>query len=504
MTTALKACWLLAAAMALYACGDAADPSAQAPAASPPPTNRIPLPGHVRENLGITWAEARRGRLDVVLGVPGEIAARPEQSWTVRAPLPGTVTAIAKRWEGVEEGDMVAELSAPALADWQAELQEQRQRAEKARMALARTRAELAPARALADTLEQVAEDARRAVERARVARDEARRVAGAAESRLAEVIRLRESEAVSAVTLLDARRDAVELRRGANDAERAYRAARIEAAEVALRASRARADVRQSDRRVSLLAARLAAAEGAFEQKLQALAVTSGLATGALTNTRNGAPAWARLQRLTLRAPSSGVVVRVRASVGTWVERNQALVEIIDPTQVVFRASIPEGDVARLPGELSVEVEAAGVEGVFETDRAALRPLADATTRSVLLEAWLSNEEGRLRVGNSATAQVRLRRGRGEEVLIPMDCVVRDGLESVVFKRDPGDPDQLIRKVVTLGERSGGWTEVISGVGAGDRLVRDGVHQLRHAGQGRTPVGGHFHADGTWHEDHK
>jgi len=214
--------------------------------------------------------------------------------------------------------------------------------------------------------------------------------------------------------------------------------------------------------------------------------------------------PGWARMRVLPLRAPATGVVVEVQASAGTWIDRDEVLVKILDSAYLGFRALIPEADVARFPDVLAGTIEASGVEGVFDMHEAAVRPVADASTRSVLLEAEVENPDGKLRVGTSATARVLMSRSASEEVLVPLVCVVRDGLESVVYCRDPANADRVIRTVVTLGDSSAGWAEVIAGVGAGDQLVEDGVHQLRQTGLGKASASGHFHADGTWHTGDK
>jgi multidrug efflux pump subunit AcrA (membrane-fusion protein) len=98
----------------------------------------------------------------------------------------------------------------------------------------------------------------------------------------------------------------------------------------------------------------------------------------------------------------------------------------------------------------------------------------------------------------------VLLRESQHEEVIVPVRCVVFDGLEAIVFKRDPKTPNVVIRTPVELGARAAGQVEVLAGVMAGDALVADGIQQLKLTGLGKAPVGGHFHADGTWHEDHK
>ena len=100
--------------------------------------------------------------------------------------------------------------------------------------------------------------------------------------------------------------------------------------------------------------------------------------------------------------------------------------------------------------------------------------------------------------------AHVLVMESENEEVLIPSRCVVFDGLEAIVFRRDPGDPSVVIRTPVELGSRAAGQVEVFAGVLDGDAVVADGIHQLKQTGLGKPPMDVHVHADGTWHADHK
>ena len=51
------------------------------------------------------------------------------------------------------------------------------------------------------------------------------------------------------------------------------------------------------------------------------------------------------------------------------------------------------------------------------------------------------------------------------------------------------------------LGKDDGRWVELLSGVGDGDEIVLDGAFQLMLSTSGSIQKGGHFHADGTFHE---
>ena len=86
-------------------------------------------------------------------------------------------------------------------------------------------------------------------------------------------------------------------------------------------------------------------------------------------------------------------------------------------------------------------------------------------------------------------------------ELAIPLAAVQRDGLVPVIFRRAPDNPGQAIRLEADLGLDDGRWIEVLSGVGEGDEIVLDGGFQLMLATSGTIQQGGHFHADGTYHE---
>lgn len=501
---ATNTCFLTLSVLLLtVGCQDPKQAPAPASHAGDPPTNRIKVTADIQANLGMTWASARRGRLEHRVAVPGELVAPPDRQWTVRAPLSGTVATIAAIWTPVKRGDVVAELVSSELGDIQGKIYSALENAEEARMALRKARAEVKPEQTYAEALTQSAQKATEAEARAAAVLENARTVARAAQDRVRELDALQGSEAVSRATLLTAQRGALELNRGALEAERAARNARVESRELNLKAVGARTRSAESARRIELTTTRVAAAETAYTQLLRSLAASSGWTIEELSAADNGAPKWATIGSLPLRAPASGVVVAVHTSAGTWLDRDAPLVMIHDPSMLMFRAFVPEADVASLPANAKLEITVPGVDDAIPADVASLRPVADARTRSVVVESLVRNPDGKLRAGSSATGRLLLSTSKNEEVLIPLDCVVRDGLESIAFRRDPAKPNEVIRVPVFLGARSAGWVEVMAGIGPQDQLVRNGIHQLKQTGIGKADAGGHFHADGTFHKGH-
>jgi hypothetical protein len=83
----------------------------------------------------------------------------------------------------------------------------------------------------------------------------------------------------------------------------------------------------------------------------------------------------------------------------------------------------------------------------------------------------------------------------------VPARAIMRDGLDFVIFLRESPGADRVIRERVTIGPSDGRWTALYSGPMPGDEVVVDGAYELNLEGTGKA-LGGHFHADGTWHAD--
>ena len=104
-------------------------------------------------------------------------------------------------------------------------------------------------------------------------------------------------------------------------------------------------------------------------------------------------------------------------------------------------------------------------------------------------------------RSGVIAQAEITTQGTEMSELAIPMAAVQQDGLIPVIFRRDPENPNQAIRMEADLGMDDDRWVAVLSGLRDGDEVVLDGGFQLMLATSGTIQKGGHFHADGTYHE---
>ncbi|MFG0252278.1 MAG: hypothetical protein ACF8NJ_05325, partial [Phycisphaerales bacterium JB038] len=93
-----------------------APPEAEAATA---PTNRIDIPATVRSNLGITFAEVERRRVDSTIRVPGAFELQPLARHEYRMTLAGTVELEVDQYQRVEPGDLLYRFHSPQWPDLQ-------------------------------------------------------------------------------------------------------------------------------------------------------------------------------------------------------------------------------------------------------------------------------------------------------------------------------------------------------------------------------------------------
>jgi RND family efflux transporter MFP subunit len=436
------------------------DSQARGPAVS----NRLAVPPDVVNNLGITFEQATRGRLGLWRDVPGQLEVPESRRWVLRAPARARVVSVVPRWLAVQKDAEVALLASQDLQAAQRAIELAERMFERATADVAASRARLAESETFLKETESFEQASRK-------------RLAGL--QALAD-----QGNALSA-------REIIEAYGAATDAGKARLDAAIARDDLVSRVATKQLEADQQGLMI--------------EERLSALAVLTGMPVDDLRASDQTGPAWRRIRALTMRAPAAGTVVEVFAAQGEIVDADAPVLQMLDTAELRFRGHLPEGDLGALAAGNRVRLEfpSRRLQPV-ETRLNAPIPVADAGTRMIHVEAVVPNEEGKLAHGMSVMAQVLVEESKNEEVLIPARCVVLDGLEAIVFKRDPDDPNVVIRTRVEIGGRAAGRVEVLAGVLDGDAVVADGVLQLKQTGLGRAPEGGHVHADGTWHDDHK
>jgi multidrug efflux pump subunit AcrA (membrane-fusion protein) len=180
----------------------------------------------------------------------------------------------------------------------------------------------------------------------------------------------------------------------------------------------------------------------------------------------------------LSLRAPFSGSVVRAAAVAGGPVEPSTVLFSLADPAALWAVVHIQEKDLEDVRPGCAVEVRVDAYPGVVFAGRLTVMGDAlDEATRTVKGRVELKDGTGRLKPGMYAEAALAGRRNR-PSLCVPETAVrIADGSAVVFAARRGGRYTAL---PVTIGRTLSGYTEILSGLNAGDTVATEGSFTLK------------------------
>jgi multidrug efflux pump subunit AcrA (membrane-fusion protein) len=426
-------------------CGrERAAPPPAAPAAhAEPPSDRIGIPDSVRQNLGITFVKVEKRNVASTLRVPGRFELLPTARHQYHLSFKGRVDLLVKQYQPVEVGTPLFQLDSPDWHRLRLELEEDQARME-------RLQQEVLIAQATKKEAELNGERLRKRIEGLKSA--EVRRIE--LENQLAE-----------------------------NEASLPRLEAQIQAKRKELQAAREH-----------------------FPMEMEAAAALSGMTVEKLSEPVGTPPQprWRTLEKFIVTATQPGIVESLGVTRGAWADVNALILTTVDPSLVRFRAVGLQSDIARLRSGLPVKIlppdRAVGSAEDSIDAELTLGLEASAEQRTIELIGTPRKLAPWCRPGVSSLMEITQEGGQ-PELAIPVASTTQDGLTRIYFRRDPKDPDKVIRVEGDFGISDGKWITVKSGVKAGDEVVLDGVYELRLTGTGKT-AGGHFHADGTFHPD--
>jgi multidrug resistance efflux pump len=456
-------------ALAISGCQEKTD-SGQAPPSKTKPgliTNRVDIPGPVRSNLGVTFARVERRAVANTIRVPGRFELLPTARAEYHTPLRGRVELAVQQLQRVQKGQLLYTLDSPDWREMQRDLSE-------TIAAIDIGGAQLKAMEPISEA-HQVHELGLKENIALWKARKEKLQDLGTIVGNQAQQM----AEAQSKIS--ESNSDLGELKE--------------KAAELELRRVEIESNLRSSRTRLELLEASAAAL----------LLVTRETLVAPVRGSEETRPYWQTVTAIEVRSSMDGVVEQLSATNGSWTEVGDIVLSVVDSTKVRFRAQGLQGDLDKLRDGLPASIVNPAYKGQQTNESIAtkleLGLNADPEDRSIDLFATPLEHKDWTRAGVSAFLEVNAEQPDDSTLAIPLSAVVRDGLTSVIFRRDPANPDKAIRIEADLGLNDGRWIVIKSGVREGDEVVLDGVYQLLLATSGSIPKGGHFHADGTFHE---
>ena len=184
-----------------------------------------------------------------------------------------------------------------------------------------------------------------------------------------------------------------------------------------------------------------------------------------------------AQLSYSQIRSPIQGVVTDRPLYPGEMASAGTPLLTVMDISQVVARAHIPQQKAALLKIGDPAEVTAAGFDNSFSGKVTIVSPALDPGSTTVEVWVRLKNPGERLKPGTSVQVSA-VARSIKDALTIPVVALLtaQDGTTSVMLAGSDGRAHQ---KQVKTGVRENDQVQIVDGLHAGDRVVASGSYGL-------------------------
>jgi len=177
------------------------------------------------------------------------------------------------------------------------------------------------------------------------------------------------------------------------------------------------------------------------------------------------------------IRSPINGVVSDRPLYPGEMAAAGTPLLTIMDVSQVVARAHIPQQSAALLKAGDRAQLVVPGVEKPVMARVVLVSPALDPASTTVEVWAQAKNPKGMLKPGTNVEVQM-IARTLADALILPAEALLTapDGSTSVMVAGADGRAHQ---RNVQTGVRQGGNVQVTAGLQAGERVVGAGAYGL-------------------------
>jgi HlyD family secretion protein len=184
-----------------------------------------------------------------------------------------------------------------------------------------------------------------------------------------------------------------------------------------------------------------------------------------------------AQLSYSEIRSPIDGVVADRPLYPGEMAAAGSPLLTVMDTSQVIARAHIPQPESALLKVGDKASIIVPGEENPVEGKITVISPALDPNSTTVEIWVQAKNSEQRLKPGTSVRLSM-LAQTIPNALVIPAAALLtaQDGATSVM---QVSADNRAHQKDVKVGVRQGGDVQLIEGLQAGDHVVASGAYGL-------------------------
>ncbi len=191
------------------------------------------------------------------------------------------------------------------------------------------------------------------------------------------------------------------------------------------------------------------------------------------------------------LRAPISGMISEAAFTPGEQVEAGKSLFTIMNLDRVWIEAQVFEKDLGAITSAKRATFKTTAFpDQIFQIGEGtpnrlvAVGAAVDPEKRTVSVVYEVANPEAKLRDRMFAEITIDTTGGRAV-VSVPKSAVIDEQGRKIVYVYDGGE--RFSRRAVTVGSEGQTRVEILSGLKSGERVVVEGIYQLRSSAPGGT-----------------
>ncbi len=185
------------------------------------------------------------------------------------------------------------------------------------------------------------------------------------------------------------------------------------------------------------------------------------------------------------LTAPITGIINEINATSGQQIETTKQILTISNLATVLLEAQVFEKDLPAVRDSTRASYTSSALSGEVYTigtpdgdgKLVSIGQTVDAQTRTVSVIYEVKNPLNRLRDGNFVELTIDTS-GDREVLAVQKNAVVNEQGQTFVFVFTGGE--NFEKRAVVLGAEGADYYEIKSGVKEGERVVTDGIYQMR------------------------
>jgi RND family efflux transporter MFP subunit len=174
------------------------------------------------------------------------------------------------------------------------------------------------------------------------------------------------------------------------------------------------------------------------------------------------------QLNDTVIASPIDGAVSERQAAVGQYLAAGAPVVTLVRTHPLRLRLAVPEREAGLVQVGQTVDLTVEGDPNKYQGRVARVSPAIAENNRTLMIEAEVPNEQGLLRPGAFAKAEVVVESGQ-HIVTVPADAVINfAGIEKVLSVAK----NAAVEKRVRTGRRIGDRVEIVEGLAVGEEVV--------------------------------